>query len=858
MDLILEREKGLTAKEVEKRLKRDGYNELPSQKKKNIFTLLFTLIKEPMLLLLIATGSIYLLLGEPKDAYMLLVMVFMVIGITLYQQRKTERALEALKNLSSPRALVIRDGEQQRVGGKEVVVDDIIILREGDRVPADAIILWQSNLMIDESLLTGESLAVHKTDWDQKKDFKEFKPGEEKIPVAYSGTLISQGHGIAKIVKTGIQTEMGKIGKSLQSIREENTLLKKEIDNLVKGFALWSIFLCGIVIVLYFLLRGNLLQGFLSGLSLSMSLIPEEFPVVFIVFLTLGAWRISKSNVLTRNTSAIETLGATTVLCVDKTGTITLNKMQLEALVAGEDTLDLSRGEKGLEEKYHRLLEYAILASQRDPFDPIEKEIRLTGLKMLDKSEHKHIPHNWSLIKEYPLSKTLFALSHVWNSPDKKDYIVAAKGAPEAIAELCHLNKDEESKMLEKVKKLSNEGMRLIAVAKGICGKADLPKNQHDFKFEIVGLLGFSDPIRPGIPQAVVECKKAGIKVMMITGDYSGTALFVAEKIGLENPHKFLAGEDLEKMEKNKLKEIIKDINIFARVVPNQKLAIVSALKANGEIVAMTGDGVNDAPALKAAQIGIAMGERGTDVARETADIVLLKDDFLSIVKAVSLGRRIFDNLKKAIAYIMAIHVPIAGMTLLPIIFNLPIVLFPAHIAFLELIIDPASSVVFEAEKGERNSMNHPPRNLKTPLFGKGALLLSILQGTSVLAIVFIVYLLSLFYFGKTENDARTLTFAVIVFSNLMLILTNLSWSKNILDIFKEKNIALFLVAGVAIFLLATVIYIPFLHELFHFTPLHLDDILITFSAGLIGILWFEGLKLLNVQRNLKTPVLPI
>jgi len=856
MDEILKIEKGLSETEVKERLKRHGPNELPSQRSKSVFRYLLQLIKEPMIILLIATSTIYLFLGEPRDAMLLFVMIFMVIGITVYQQGKTEKALNALKKLSSPRALVIRNGAQERIGGKEVVIDDLIILREGDRVPADAIILWQSNLMIDESLLTGESLPVHKADWDKREDPKKFKSGEEKIPIAYSGTLITQGHGIAKVLKIGIATEMGKIGKSLQSIHEENTLLKKEINKLVKFFTIWSLFLCGLVVIFYLLFRGNLLQGFLSGLSLSMSLIPQEFPVVFIVFLTLGAWRISKKNVLTRNTSAMETLGAVTVLCVDKTGTITQNKMQLEMLVVGEDDLDLSEGRGDIDEKFDNLLEYSILASQRDPFDPIEKEIRQKGIMLLNKSSRKQIHHDWTLIKEYPLSKELFALSHVWSSSDAKSYIVAAKGAPEAIFSLCHLNAEETKKMLEKVEKLSDEGMRLIAVAKAHCEKNDLPKDQHEFPFKFVGLLGFSDPIRPGISQAIEECKKAGIKVMMITGDYPGTAQFIAEKIGLDTSDKFLTGTDISRMDGNELREVIREINIFARVVPDQKLAIVNALKANGEIVAMTGDGVNDAPALKAAQIGIAMGERGTDVARETADLVLLKDDFLSIVDSIKLGRRIFDNLKKAIAYVMAIHVPVVGITLLPIIFNMPIVLFPAHIVFLELIVDPASSVVFEAEKGEKYAMSNPPRNLKIPLFGKKELLLSILQGTSVLAIVFIVYLLSLFYFGKSEDEVRTITFATIVFSNLMLIITNLSWSKNILDTFKENNTSLFLVLGMATLLLGGVIYVPFLQELFHFQQLSVGDIIFTFIAGLVGILWFEGLKLLNAQRNPKVKIL--
>ncbi|HZJ18346.1 MAG TPA: cation-translocating P-type ATPase [Patescibacteria group bacterium] len=849
MDEILEKAQGLSLNEVSERLKKHGLNELPSQKNKSVFTLLFNLIKEPMLLLLIAAGGIYLLLGEPRDASLLLVMIFLVIGTTVYQERKTEKALEALKGLSSPRALVIRDGEQIRIAGKEVVMDDLIILREGDRIPADALIISQRNLMIDESLLTGESLAVSKSDWDKKTDPNYYKTGREKIPLVFSGTMVTQGHGLAKVLKTGIHTEMGKIGKSLQTIREEDTLLKKEINKLVRNFAIWSAILCTLVVVLYFLIRGNLLEGILSGVSLSMSLIPEEFPIIFIVFMTLGAWRISKRNVLTRNTSAIETLGAARVLCIDKTGTITFNKMQLETLVVDDSEIELE-DKNSLDETFHKLLEYSILASQKDPFDPIEKEIRTTGTEILKKDKHPHLHKDWNLIREYPLSKHLFALSHVWESPDKNDYVIAAKGAPESIFDLCHLGESEQKKLFEKVEALSEKGMRLIAVARAKASKKELPKSQHDFNFELVGILGFSDPVRPGINQAIKECYQAGIRVIMITGDYPGTARFIGNKIGLKNTDKFLTGEDIAKMDESKLREEIKDVNIFARVVPEQKLLIVKALKANGEIVAMTGDGVNDAPALKAAHIGIAMGERGTDVARETADLVLLKDDFASIVESVRLGRRIFDNLKKAISYVFAIHVPIAGMTLIPIALNLPIVLFPAHIAFLELIVDPSSSIVFEAEPAERNIMSKLPRNLRSPLFNKRAFIISILQGASALSIVLIVYMFSL-YLGKGEEEVRTLTFATIVFSNLMLVVTNLSWSKTFVNVFMEKNKALYGVFFLALFFLILITSLPFLQNLFHFTTLHLDDVAITLTAGIFSILWFEGFKIVVQKKKL-------
>jgi Ca2+-transporting ATPase len=703
--------------------------------------------------------------------------------------------------------------------------------------------------MIDESLLTGESLAVTKSDWDKKTDPEHYKIGKEKNPLVFSGTLVTQGHGLAKVLKIGIHTEMGRIGKSLQTIREEDTLLKKEINEIVRNFAIWSAFLCTLAVILYYLTRGNLLEGILSGVSLSMSLIPEEFPIVFIVFMTLGAWRISKRSVLTRNTAAIETLGAAKVLCVDKTGTITFNRMQLETLVVDDNEISLEK-KTALNETFHKLLEYSILASQKDPFDPIEKEIRTAGTEILKKDEHQHIHKSWSLIKEYPLSKHLFALSHVWESPNKDDYVIAAKGAPESIFDLCHLDNAKQQKLLRKVKSLSDKGMRLIAVAKAKADNKTLPKSQHDFDFKYIGLLGFSDPVRPGINKAIGECYQAGIRVIMITGDYPGTAQYIGKKIGLLNADKFLTGDDIAKMDESRLRKEIKDVNIFARVVPEQKLLIVKALKANGEIVAMTGDGVNDAPALKAAHIGIAMGERGTDVARETADLVLLKDDFASIVEAVKLGRRIFDNLKKAISYVFAIHVPIAGMTLLPIALNFPIVLFPAHIAFLELIIDPSSSIVFEAEPAERNTMSRPPRNLRSPIFDKRAFIVSILQGTSALSIVFIVYMFSL-HLGKGEEEVRSLTFITIVFSNLMLVVTNLSWSKTFIKVFMEKNKALYGVFSLAVLFLGLIIYLPFFQNLFHFTTLHLDDIAIALTAGIISVLWFEGFKTVIQKRTL-------
>lgn len=841
---IKDKIKGLTAKDAEDRLARDGYNELPAQKQRSVFYIIIEVLKEPMLLLLVGAGFIYFLLGERSDAIMLSLFIFFIVGITFYQERKTERALDSLRNLSSPRALVLRDGIQRRIAGREVVKGDILVLCEGDRVPADAAVLDSANLMVDESMLTGESLPVSKAEWDGAANLDEQCPGGDGTPFVYSGTMVVRGHAMARVLATGLGTQMGKIGKSLQEIKESEPLLKKETAYLVKLFGFIGLALCAIVVLFYGLFRDGWLEGVLYGLTISMSMLPEEFPVVLLIFLTLGAWRLSKRKVLTRNTAAVEMLGSASVLCVDKTGTITLNLMKLDSISVGEKLFEVGAYEDKIEalpEDCHLLMEYAVLASQQDPFDPIEKEIRRMGTFLLSATDHLH--DNWELVKEYPFSGNLLALSHVWDSREKDRYVAASKGAPEAIADLCHFSVEEKTKLFAQMQPMLNRGLRLIAVAAAETGKSALPKYQHDFDFKFMGLLGFADPIRPSVPQALKDCYSAGIRVCMITGDYPGTAQFIAKKIGLKNPENYLTGNDLKILSSAELKERMKNTNIFARVLPEQKTLIVNALKSDGEVIAMTGDGVNDAPALKAANIGIAMGERGTDVARETADLVLLNDDFTSIVQGIRTGRGILDNLKKAIAYIFAVHIPIAGMSFFPVVFNMPIVFFPAHIAFLELIIDPSCSVVFESVKEEANIMSRPPRNLKKRVFGKRSFFISLVQGLVILAAVFAIFYLSLSW-GKTAEEARTLTFVAIVFANLMLIITNLSWSMNFFQILKRENQALKLVLGGALLFMGAVVFSPFLRGVFHFGAISFLDYFLMFAAGIASVLWFEIYKL--------------
>ncbi len=846
----LENLTGLSEEAALRKLKQEGYNELPSQKRQSLLTIVFNVLKEPMFLLLLGAGSIYLLLGEPKDALILLFFVLVVISITVYQERKSERALEALKSLASPRALVLREGKQKRIPGREVVREDIFILKEGDRVPADGALLTTSNLMIDESLLTGESLAVRKRSGDGKT--LPAQPGGDDLPFVYSGTLVVRGSGIARATATGTYTEMGRIGKALEVIDQEETLLRKETSLIVRNFAIGGLIFCALIVLIYGLLRGGWLNGFLVGLSLSMAILPEELPVVLMIFLSLGAWRLSQKQVLTRRMPAVETLGSATVLCVDKTGTLTMNGLILTSLYVGGKYHEMeSDTSRPLPEKYHELLEFSNLASQKDPFDPLEKEIKTSTERFLSKTEHLH--RNWKLVREYPLSERLMALSNVWESGNGTKHVIAAKGAPEAIAELCHLSPQEKEEILAQVQKMADRGLRLLGVAKGNFPEKELPEEQHDFSFEFIGLLGFIDPVRPSVPQALEECYTAGIRMIMITGDYPGTARNIARQIGLKNPDNCITGPELAKMEPGELAERIKNINIFARVVPQQKLAIVNALKANGEIVAMTGDGVNDAPALKSAHIGIAMGERGTDVARESSAIVLLNDDFSSIVSAVRLGRRIFDNLKKAITYTFSVHIPIAGLALFPVLFNLPLLLLPVHIAFLELIIDPACSTVFEAEKEEKNVMRRPPRELSERLFSRKNVLFSLLQGGSVLLALLLVFLTAL-YLGKGETEARTLTFTALVMANLGLIVANLSWQGNPFRVKDGMNRALWFVMGGAVLSLLLVLYIPALRALFHFSALDPGEVLVAVVVGVMSAAWLKLLTAGAAKATARTP----
>ncbi len=834
---------GLGAAEARARLLQEGLNELPAQQKRSLLTIGLEVAREPMFLMLVAAGSLYLVMGELADALMLLGFVFVVMAITIIQERRTERALEALRDLSSPRALVVRDGVHQRIAGREVVRGDLVVLAEGDRVPADGLLRRGINLTVDESLLTGESVPVRKAPSADAAALDQ--PGGDDLPSVFSGTLVTAGQGIAEIAATGLSSELGKIGKALQQVEQEPTLLQKETGRLVRIFALVGLIACAIVVVAYALTRGGgaavWKQSFLAGIAMAMAVLPEEFPVVLTVFLALGAWRISRNHVLTRRMPAVETLGAATVLCVDKTGTLTQNRMTLRRLAASGVSIDLASSPGALPEALHGLLEHAILASRSDPFDPMEQALHVAGNALIRDTEHLH--PGWSLAREYPLTPGLLAVSHAWHTGVGDEVVVAAKGAPEAIADLCHLAPAQQESLSREVAELASQGLRVIGVARGDTHREDLPEEHHDLALEFVGLLGFEDPLRSTVPAAVAECQAAGVRVVMITGDYPATAQSIARQAGLANCDTVISGPELDRMSDEDVARRIRDVQVFARVVPEQKLRIVNALKANDEIVAMTGDGVNDAPALKAAHIGIAMGGRGTDVARESASLVLLDDDFSSIVAAVRLGRRIFDNIKKAIAFILAVHVPIAGLSMIPVFFaDWPLLLLPVHIVFLELIIDPSCSLIFEAEEAEADVMRRPPRSPHERLFSMRTSGIALLQGVSVLVSCLGVFLLA--RPGHTVMVTRAMTFATLVVAFVVIILVNRSWTRSAISMLRVPNSAMRWVVLGACGFLAVILTVPFAQRLFHFAPLHTADAVLSLGAGLACVLWVELLKL--------------
>ncbi|MGZ3649578.1 MAG: cation-translocating P-type ATPase [Bdellovibrionota bacterium] len=808
---------GLTEEIAKKRLSEFGPNDLPRTGSSSLLGRLFKLLREPMLLLLVVISVIYLFTGELTEGIALGFSAVLVIAIAYFQDYKSERALEALRDLSSPRALVIRGGEEKRIPASELVPGDLVVLHEGDRIPADGFLLYATHLSIDESLLTGEAFPVRKEMFpaDENSDPRSIADSGK----VFMGTLVVGGKSYFRVLSTGAKTEMGKIGSSLAELNVGETYLSKEVRRIVTFFAWSGGILCVGIVLLYGISRQDWLGGTLAGLATAMSLLPEEFPVVLTVFLAIGAWRLSREKVLVRRPTATERLGAITALCVDKTGTITLNKMSVAALateagIVAADSFDLQK------EDQKELLHWARRASQSHPFDPMEKAIQT-----LVAAET-----GFELAREYPLTKELFATSFAWKH-SAGGFLVGAKGAPEAVLSLCRATGEKSEEVRRQANELAQSGFRILGVAKAYV--ISLPGTQAEIPLEWVGLVAFEDPVRPEVPGAMELCRKAGIHVFMITGDYPETARKVAEKAGVESPGEVLTGADVELLSEPDLSRRLETVRVFARMRPEQKLRIVKALKARGEIVGMTGDGVNDAPSLKQSDIGIAMGARGTDVAREAADLVLTDDNFASIVTGIERGRSIFANLKKSMSYIISIHVPLAGLAFLPVVFGWPMLLMPVHIALLELIIDPTCSLLFEAQEPEEDLMSLPPRRVDEPLFSGRDFLRCCLEGVLILVPSLVLY----WYEMRVHHDsdeARAVSFLFLGFSNVGLILADISGGKiSQLHRFAKSRLNLVLIAFIGALLLALV-EVPSAAKVFHFSILTADDVGKAVGCGLL------------------------
>jgi Ca2+-transporting ATPase len=834
---------GLNQSEVAERRIRDGYNDLAADQHKRLWQIALDVAREPMFLLLLAAGGIYFAMGDGHEAAILLGFVAIIMAVTILQEQRTEKALEALHDLSSPRAIVIRDGEAVRIPGREVVNDDIVMLVEGDRVPADGTLLETHELAADESMLTGESVAV------AKFPGPDGGAAPEQAGRVWAGTLVVRGQGLMRVTAIGNRTELGRIGKSLQEVAVGGSPLQDEMAVLTRRLAVIGVGLCLATAALYVAFRGGWLDGLLSGITLAMGILPQEFPVILIVFLAMGARRIAREGVLTRRLNTIETLGETTVLCVDKTGTLTHNRMALAALMVDGRLLrvaDLTSPDS-LPEDYHELLEYSVLASETEPHDPMEQAFHRFAGDCLSGTEHLH--PDWDLAREYELSPELMAMSHLWKPARGEGEVVAAKGAPEAIADLCHLPAEACAEVAAWAERMADQGLRVLGVAKARHdGAAAWPEIQHDFDFRFVGLVGLADPLREEVPAAIAECRQAGIRVVMITGDHPRTARAIAEAAGIDHG-RVLTGAELGAMDAAERARCVHETGVFARVTPQQKLLIVEALKTAGETVAMTGDGVNDAPALKAAHIGIAMGKRGTDVAREAAALVLLDENFATIVSAIRLGRRIFANLRQAMIYIFSVHVPIIGLTFLPILFGWPLVLAPMHIAFLELVIDPACSIVFEARPGTPDLMRRPPRPRTERLVGTRLLLLALVQGILASAAVALYYHWLLAQ-GGGETESRAAAFIALIAANSAMVVSSLSSRAGIGRALGSIGRVAGLVLGATLIALIAVTGLPLLAEAFRFSPPAPAAWLSAFAVGAACLVPFEAAKWLSARLS--------
>lgn len=816
---------GLNSEEVEKLQRKYGMNELIIQEKPNMLKKFLGVFKEPMFLLLLIAATVYFLLGAPKDGAIMLVFVGFVASITFIQEWKTEKTMNALKDLTSPKVNTLRDGKNILIKSTELVPGDVVFLSEGERIPADCIVLEPSNFSVDESILTGESEYVMKVSTTQSEKSTDYW----KKDILYAGTLCVFGKCTAIVKFTGINTEYGKIGKAISEAKDEPTPLQKKVSILVKNIAIAGVILCISVMVASYFYSFDILNSILSGISLAMAIIPEEFPVVLTVFLSMGAYRLAKNNTLMRKISAVETLGSATVLCVDKTGTITQNKMKVKSIYSD------GRIFNNEDLKNQELSDLMVLSCEKDPYDPMEKAI----LEAANLSQLETL-YKYDLSKKIAFDSKTKRMANIYIKDNK--YYVAVKGSAETVLGLCNLDKETMDEINIEIDKMASNGLRVLALAD--CTSEKVYEDLECYELTFKALVGLQDPPKEGVEEAIKLCKKAGIRVVMITGDYSKTAMAIGEEIGLKFTDKVIVGNEIDSLSENELCEVVKSCDVFSRVIPEQKMKIVKALKKNGEIVAMTGDGVNDAPALKSADIGIAMGQRGTEVAKEAAHMILMDDNFTTIVKSVKDGRRVYDNIRKAMVYILIIHIPIAAMAMFAPLFNLPPLLLPMHIMLLELIIDPTCSIVFEGEPAEANIMENPPRPPQEPLLTRNLTIKVVLQGVVMFLAAFMPfhYMIDL---GISSEYARSFSLITFIVANVTLVLVNRSNTELLYHLIKEKGSKVRLIVNsMALIMVFAIVYIPILNGFFRTEKIGIYPLIFAIVLGFISTGWWEIVKI--------------
>ena len=828
---------GLTANEVQALKLKYGKNELSPKKRDSFAKKVLHILREPMILLLLVAVTIYFILDAPSDGLIMLFAVIGIVCIAIIQEWKTDKTLNALKDLSAPLINVIRDGKEVQIASVDLVPGDIMMIYEGVKIPADGFIVNCSDLCVDESSLTGEAEGVWKVSTENS-----MSNGYWRKDYCYAGTLVTQGSAVVCVDKIGLSTEYGKIGLNVVEAPEESTPLQRQTGGLVKICAGIAAVLFALVsTVTWFNIPGSLFQdrfteSILSGITIAIAMIPEEFPVILTIFLSMGAWRLAKKQSLVRKLPSVETLGAVSVLCVDKTGTITLNQMSVqETWALNGDELNLS--------------EIMGLACETNTYDPMEKAMLIHCEKLGITKSHLF---GGKLLSEYAFTNELKMMGHIWYH--EGEIIIAAKGSPEHILSLCKLTDSERTLIENKLYTLSNQGLRVIAVASvHLSSKSDIPQNITDCTLNFCGLIGLADPPRASVRNDIALCNKAGIRVVMITGDNGVTAVAIAKKIGMKHYDNLITGDMLEKMTDDELCEKVKTVSIFSRVIPEHKMRIVKAFKDNGEIVAMTGDGVNDAPALKHADIGIAMGKRGSEVSREAADLILMDDNFSTIVDTVKDGRRIYDNIRKAVGYVFTIHIPIALIALFaPMlgVYTASLMLLPVHIVLLELLIDPICSVVLERQPAELNIMERKPRNPKEKIVNLKTLAKSVAQGLAIFVVSFGLYYFMLLQSPDNASVARSMGLAVIMLANLFLVQVNSSDVDNVFTSIKRlaKDKAMWVANAFIVLSLFISLYTP-LNVFLKLSPLSVGQFLLVLGLGAGSVLWYELVKLAKRLR---------